>query len=294
MIKKELIGVETENYIGYVYVIIHTRDDCDMYYVGKRENTNFYSDKYMGSGLLVKRAQEKYGIEKFHKKLLYCSESIEHLWKSEIAFIKYFREKYPNRLYNIADGGNGFSSREATEINKRKIRNGTHHFFKEEIVEKRINSLKDTNKRLMMEGKHIFQDTDFKEKVKCVVRDTQNKLIAEGTHHFLSDSHRRKVGKIASDVSNKLIREGNHNFQTLSDESKRMRANKMSETKTGSTALIYVCEEREIYWARMTNDEYEIYVLTRCGWVRGAPSKTLSKFYKRQEYLLEDWIRKLK
>ena len=69
--------------------------------------TVYLSDSYMGSGILLKRAQKKYGIENFEKEILYSriqyKETADDMEKFAIA-----KERAIGKAeYNIADGGQG-------------------------------------------------------------------------------------------------------------------------------------------------------------------------------------------
>jgi group I intron endonuclease len=75
-------------------------------YIGKRESN--FSPDYFGSGILIKRAVDKYGKQNFKLEVIVCSNDLSELNKLEKQYIKEFREKFGNhKLYNIADGGDG-------------------------------------------------------------------------------------------------------------------------------------------------------------------------------------------
>lgn len=56
----------------YIYLIVNKVNGKT--YVGQRESSKqWYEDKYMGSGKLLRLAKQKYGIENFEKFLIqYC------------------------------------------------------------------------------------------------------------------------------------------------------------------------------------------------------------------------------
>ena len=74
-------------------------------YIGKHQTTDI-NDSYMGSGILLKRAQKKYGIENFSKEILHVFESEAEMNAKEAELVNQefcLRED----TYNICFGGQG-------------------------------------------------------------------------------------------------------------------------------------------------------------------------------------------
>lgn len=74
------------------------------YYIGvhKTDNPN---DSYLGSGTLLKKAIEKYGVDSFQKEILFTFESPEEAFAKEYELLQHhlgIRE-----CYNLKQGGNG-------------------------------------------------------------------------------------------------------------------------------------------------------------------------------------------
>ena len=74
-------------------------------YVGAHK-TKILKDGYMGSGLLIKRAIKKYGINNFKKKILKISHNEKAMYELEAAIVNdaFINQ---NQSYNIAKGGKG-------------------------------------------------------------------------------------------------------------------------------------------------------------------------------------------
>ena len=73
-------------------------------YIGKDTT----SDKnYFGSGLLIKRSIEKFGIENFKKEILEECITNEELCEKEKKWIKFFNSTNLDIGYNISNGGDG-------------------------------------------------------------------------------------------------------------------------------------------------------------------------------------------
>lgn len=86
------------------------------WYIGQDTKNN---PNYLGSGILIKKAIQKYGKENFNKEILeFIDGGFEELNKSEIKWIKKLNAVECNDSYNIAEGGNLIST---TEKTKKKI-----------------------------------------------------------------------------------------------------------------------------------------------------------------------------
>ena len=74
-------------------------------YIGKHQTDN-KDDDYMGSGKILKRAIEKYGIDKFTKEILFECGSLEEMNEKEADIVD---EEFVARLdtYNVKLGGQG-------------------------------------------------------------------------------------------------------------------------------------------------------------------------------------------
>lgn len=92
-------------------------------YIGKHEYKDL-NDKYMGSGVHLRRAQKKYGIENFRKDILVFNISKrEYADFLEKTFIAAEREKVGiENCYNKANGGEGCPIGHHSEEAKEKMR----------------------------------------------------------------------------------------------------------------------------------------------------------------------------
>lgn len=90
-----------------MYYLIYkiTNNVNNKIYIGKHQTEN-KDDDYMGSGKIIKRAIEKYGIDKFTKEILYECNSLEEMNEKEAEIVD---EEFVARLdtYNIKLGGQG-------------------------------------------------------------------------------------------------------------------------------------------------------------------------------------------
>ena len=101
---------------NYIYLI--TNNLNGKIYVGKHSTDNL-NDGYMGSGVALHRAYNKYGQENFTKKILAFADTEEKLnW-----FERFYIKKYHARTngYNLTDGGDGVLGIQFSEETKRKL-----------------------------------------------------------------------------------------------------------------------------------------------------------------------------
>lgn len=77
-------------------------------YIGKRHcHCPIEEDTYMGSGILIKRAINKYGIDNFTKRVLAICNSDDEAYLKEKELIESFNAQLSVRYYNLAGGGSG-------------------------------------------------------------------------------------------------------------------------------------------------------------------------------------------
>ena len=87
-------------------------------YIGK---TTRQDPNYFGSGKIIKRAINKYGIDKFKKEIICECCNQKELNKKEKYWIAYFRSICFCTMYNVTDGGEGLSGYVHTEETKKKL-----------------------------------------------------------------------------------------------------------------------------------------------------------------------------
>lgn len=89
------------------------------FYIGAH-STNDLEDDYMGSGELIKRAIEKYGIENFKRDWLHIFKSPEEMWSQERLLVN---EEIISRAecYNMVVGGSGNFAPKGSEAQAKRI-----------------------------------------------------------------------------------------------------------------------------------------------------------------------------
>ena len=126
-------------------------------YIGKHSNHTINST-YMGSGIAIKLAILKYGIENFKKDIIEEKFSLIDLNEAETYWIKFYESYKPSIGYNRSLGGNGFgeyNNMTIESINRRR-ENQLKTFSSKEFKEKkRINT---TNYYQNIENRKLQSD----------------------------------------------------------------------------------------------------------------------------------------
>lgn len=133
----------------YIYKI--TNKINNKIYVGKHLDKSNSIDNYMGSGVVLKNAQKKYGIENFSKEILEeCSK--EDANQRERFWISKLNSSNHNVGYNITQGGDGgdtFTGNPKAEIIRQaiseRLRSEKNHNFGKHRSEQRKNYIREVN-----------------------------------------------------------------------------------------------------------------------------------------------------
>lgn len=106
-------------------------------YIGQDSKNN---PEYLGSGLLLKRAIEKYGVENFEKEIICECDSKKSLNESEIFWIRELSGV--TNGYNLTLGGSGgdtYSNNPNLELIKKKFKGELNPFFnKQHSIDSKI------------------------------------------------------------------------------------------------------------------------------------------------------------
>lgn len=188
-------------------------------YIGQHKYKSL-NDNYMGSGILLLKAQKKYGIKNFEKEILYSRiQRKDTADAMEIFAIK--KERSIGKAeYNIANGGNGGGS--FSEETKRKI-SESHKGKQLSEEHKRKLSESHKGKPSPNKGKPLSEET--KRKV-SEGRKGKGHPTSEETKRKISEANKGKKKPPMSEATKRKVSEANRN---PSEETKK----KMSKAHKG-------------------------------------------------------------
>ena len=199
---------------NYIYKIMNQING--KIYIGKHSTDNL-DDGYMGSGVLIKKAIQKYAIENFTKEYLAFCDTEEKLNWFEKFYIKKFNAREVG--YNLTDGGDGILGH-IDSVETRLKKSLSHKGVKlGPMNEETKQKLSEANK-----GKTLSEETKQKlseaNKGKTLSEETKQKLRKPKTEETKQKLSEAKKGKTFSEEHKQKLSEA-HKGKTLSEETKR-------------------------------------------------------------------------
>lgn len=173
---------------GYIYLIVNNVNGKT--YVGKHKlgKKKWDEDNYMGSGILLKPAQKKYGIENFEKFLITYTSSENDACEKEEFWIAHYRS-LGKAEYNIADGGEGGAAFRG------------HHHSEESKQKNRDNHL---GKIPANKGKKLTDEQRKNISEKCKGKNKGQKAWNKGLHKRFSNGTLGKHWELDIGAKNKI------------------------------------------------------------------------------------------
>lgn len=152
------------------YIYETTCDVNNKKYIG--QHIGELSDKYYGSGVAIKEAIKKYGIEHFHKKILWICNDPKELNEKERYFTDLVDAENNPNYYNLIPGGGQPPAKD--EKIKKRISTTLKKYYKENpekreaIRKQHLNSIpsEETRKRMSEAHKGKLHTQQTKEKMR--------------------------------------------------------------------------------------------------------------------------------
>lgn len=198
-----------------MYYIVYKTTNLinNKFYVGIHKQKEKEFDGYYGSGLLLNRAIEKYGIDNFKRETLFECNSWDECRKIEKEIVN--TELCINEMcYNISIGGSGGNTICGYTTEKKK-----------EIAEKRNNTrIKNGTNAIPLEKLPIYQENMRKIRIQP---DNKGRVHTDQSRKNMAEAnHMRNSKFITNGIDNKILYEGEimpegfYYGRTLSEENK--------------------------------------------------------------------------
>jgi group I intron endonuclease len=175
------------------YTVYKTTNQVNgKFYIGTHKTIDL-NDDYLGSGTLLKRAIEKYGVENFKREILFVFDNPEEMFakEAEIVTDDFLAE---NNTYNLKRGGfGGFDY-----ANSEKFDNPAHKKHHLQMM---------TDKRKVKFPNGVFYGKKHSEGY-----SEKMSIIKKGQQSFLGKSHSEQTKNIIGS-KNSVSQRGNKNSQ---------------------------------------------------------------------------------
>jgi hypothetical protein len=168
-------------------------------YIGKDTTSD---PNYFGSGLLIKRAFEKYGRENFIKEVIDTTDDYNELSKKEIYWISYYNSTDRKIGYNISKGGDGgdtLSNHPELDLIREKISNNSYtkgRTYEEAFGEKRA---KDYKKKLSESNTRHSLGKSYDDLYSLEKSENIKKIISNNTKASWDEERKKTHSKLAKD-----------------------------------------------------------------------------------------------
>lgn len=199
----------------FYYIYLTTNLINNKKYIGK--HLGLLNDEYLGSGILIRQAIEKYGKENFKKEILYIAKDEEELNIKEKYYISYYNAVEDSNFYNIADGGQGgyvtkgYSPEQRKNTNKKiseSLKGEKHPQYGKSLNDEQKEKIKNSLKKYWTEERRKERSEKYTGKSnpmygKHQTKESQLKRIAHTDFaSYRTEEYRQKMSKATSGEKN--------------------------------------------------------------------------------------------
>lgn len=185
------------------YLIYKIRNTItNKFYIGAHETHNI-DDGYMGSGVYLKRAQRKYGIENFIKEILLFCDTREEMYIKERELIE-----LSENTYNLMPGGDGGWSYARSRITEDTYKKISETMSTPEYYSKTAKQREASAQRLS----EMQKDSSLREKQRISLKKTMNDpkwkfSVGKDRSRKISETLKAKSAELMTEERNKKVSE---------------------------------------------------------------------------------------
>lgn len=171
---------------GYIYKTTNLING--KIYIGKCQGK--FNENYKGSGKILKRSINKYGVENFKTELICKCYSLDELNKMEKTFIKQYKEEYKENCYNIASGGDGGNVYLYNDKEKQKF------IEKMQVINKQRCNTNEFKTKASINMKNRYKNKDEREKQSIRIREAwKNEELRKKQKEIVKKSWQKRSGQ---------------------------------------------------------------------------------------------------
>lgn len=283
---------------GYIYKTTNLINN--KIYVGKKKSSKFLKESYMGSGVAINSAIEKYGRENFTVDIIDTANSLEELNNKEKMWIKLLNSRDSSIGYNIAYGGDGgcvWGDAENHPSKKTDRRKENNPFYGKHHTEESKLKVKDTWKSKLNDGYTAYSKNKVRIRkdgeIKYCLKDEIDRYIADGwkcsykeelDKKKLRDSGELLPGMLGKNQTphQKAIASMTHRGKIITEEQKekfRSTWTAMSEDRKNEIHSRYSEIQKKLRWVVDKDNhairvhDYELEDYLKSGFIRGRKFK---------------------
>lgn len=168
------------DYVGFVYITINKENGKS--YIGQKhfKQKGESWETYLGSGKIIKRAINKYGIDSFYKVIIGFGKTNKELNEMEKEIIDVNNATHNDLFYNIANGGYGgntFAGYTEEEFTKycNNLRGENNPFYGKKHTEK--------SKKIMLEKRKYRIYKPMTKEQKALMSEVKKEMYRNGYKH---------------------------------------------------------------------------------------------------------------
>jgi hypothetical protein len=204
-------------------------------YIGKHSN---HRESYMGSGVAIKKAISKYGLESFKKEIIDNADSLQELNDKEVYWIAFFKSTDPAIGYNRSGGGTcDWGSltdevREKARIKQKKTMGSKEFKEKRKEIMKKFYEDPTNREKRSIKQKEVWNNTAEERK-----KEIREKRSASHSKNWNDDPVRRENQRTLWKTKNPM-----HNPETKANISaKRKGKNNPAAKKIEVDGKVFFC-----------------------------------------------------
>lgn len=180
---------------GYIYLTTNLINGKK--YIGQKTYNKFLGNRYLGSGIALEKAIEKYGVSNFCVELLESCNSRHELNEREFYWISKFNAVNSENFYNMREGGHGGSVKGTFHHSE------SHKQYMSKILKGENNPNYGTNTNHWTEESRQKQSKNMSGSGSSMY----GKKHSDETKHKISEKFRGKV-RINNGIENKFALSG--------------------------------------------------------------------------------------